>query len=159
DSGAWAFAQAVRAARSAERGATVLVVAGQIIPSGYASQYQIRTVLGDLDQVHGLDMLVIGDLLMDCMRRNLGVPRQAVEVALSTSRMRRSQAAGASPAGTHPGRLPRRSPRRTPSFDGDDIAAPCCGAAAPLVPPDEELVARVLASRSSRHAGSPVVEV
>ena len=28
DSGAWAFAQAVRAARSAERGATVLVVAG-----------------------------------------------------------------------------------------------------------------------------------
>ena len=159
DSGAWAFAQAVRAARSAERGATVLVVAGQIIPSGYASQYQIRTVLGDLDQARGLDMLVVGDLLMDCMRRNLGLSRQMVEVALSTTSMRKFQAAGAYPAAMLSGRLPRRSTRRTPYFDGDDIAAPCCGAAATLVTSDEELVAQVLASRSQRHAGSPVVEV
>ena len=159
DSGAWAFAQAVRAARSAERGATVLVVAGQIIPSGYASQYQIRTVLGDLDQARGLDMLVVGDLLMDCMRRNLGLSRQMVEVALSTTSMRKFQAAGAYPAAMLSGRLPRRATRRTPYFDGDDIAAPCCGAAATLVTSDEELVAQVLASRSDRHAGSPVVEV
>jgi len=159
DSGAWAFAQAVRAARSAERGATVLVVAGQIIPSGYASQYQIRTVLGDLDQARGLDMLVVGDLLMDCMRRNLGVSRQAVEASLSTISMRKFQAAGAYPAAMLSGRLPRRSTRRTPYFDGDDIAAPCCGAAATLVTSDEALVAQVLATRSPRHAGSPVVEV
>ena len=158
DSGAWAFAQAVRAARSAERGATVLVVAGQI-PSGYASQYQIRTVLGDLDQARGLDMLVVGDLLMDCIRRNLGLSRQMVEMALSTTSMRKFQAAGAYPAAMLSGRLPRRSTRRTPYFDGDDIAAPCCGAAATLVTSDEELVAQVLASRSERHAGSPVVEV
>ena len=159
DSGAWAFAQAVRAARSAERGATVLVVAGQIIPSGYASQYQIRTVLGDLDQARGLDMLVVGDLLMDCMRRNLGISRQAVEAGLATISMRKFQAAGAYPAAMLSGRLPRRSTRRTPYFDGDDIAAPCCGAAATLVTSDEELVAQVLAARSPRHAGSPVVEV
>jgi len=159
DSGAWAFAQAVRAARSAERGATVLVVAGQIIPSGYASQYQIRTVLGDLDQARGLDMLVVGDLLMDCMRRNLSLSRQAVEVALSTISLRKFQAAGAYPAAMLSGRLPRRSTRRTPYFDGEDIAAPCCGAAATLVTSDEELVAQVLASRSTRHAGSPVMEV
>jgi hypothetical protein len=38
DSGAWTFAQAVRSARNAERPATILVVAGQIIPAGYASQ-------------------------------------------------------------------------------------------------------------------------
>ena len=159
DSGAWAFAQAVRAARSAERGATVLVLAGQIIPAGYASQYQIRTVLGDLDQARGLDMLVVGDLLMDCMRRNLGVSRQAVEAALATVSMRKFQAAGAYPAAMQSGRLPHRSTRRTPYFDGDDIAAPCCGAAATLVTSDEELVAQVLAARSARHAGSPVVEV
>ncbi|HEY1905654.1 MAG TPA: hypothetical protein VGG91_06415 [Myxococcaceae bacterium] len=159
DSGAWAFAQAVRAARSAERGATVLVVAGQIIPSGYASQYQIRTVLGDLDQARGLDMLVVGDLLMDCMRRNLGMSRKAVEAALSSISMRKFQAAGAYPAAMLSGRLPRRSTRRTPYFDGDDIAAPCCGAAATLVTSDEELVAQVLARRSPRHAGSPVMEV
>ena len=159
DSGAWAFAQAVRAARSAERGATVLVVAGQIIPSGYASQYQIRTVLGDLDQARGLDMLVVGDLLMDCMRRNLGLTRQAVETALGTISLRKFQGAAAYPAAMLSGRLPRRSTRRTPYFDGDDIAAPCCGAAATLVTSDEELVAQVLSARSPRHAGSPVVEV
>ena len=137
----------------------MLVVAGQILPSGYASQYQIRTVLGDLDQARGLDMLVVGDLLMDCMRRNLGVSRQAIEAALATISMRKFQAAGAYPAAMLSGRLPRRSTRRTPYFDGDDIAAPCCGAAATLVTSDEDLVAQVLAARSPRHAGSPVVEV
>ena len=45
DSGAQAFAEAVRAARTAEHPATILVLAGQIIPGGDASQYQIRTVL------------------------------------------------------------------------------------------------------------------
>src|SRR5437868_14800977 len=78
DSGAWAFAQAVRAARNAEKPATILVVAGQIIPAGYASQYQIRTVLGENDQARGLDMLAIGDLLMDAVRRNSGVSRARV---------------------------------------------------------------------------------
>ena len=159
DSGAWAFAQAVRAARSSERGATVLVLAGQIIPSGYASQYQIRTVLGDLDQARGLDMLVVGDLLMDCMRRNLALSAQAIEAALAAVSMRKFQTAGAYPAAMHSGRLPRRNTRRTPYFDGDDIAAPCCGAAATLVTSDEDLVAQVLAARSARHVRSPVVEV
>src|SRR5207248_7891516 len=56
DSGAWAFVQAVRAARTAEEPATILVIAGQIIPSGYASQYQIRTGLGEADQTGGLAM-------------------------------------------------------------------------------------------------------
>src|SRR5207302_5627939 len=71
DSGAWAFAQAVRTARNAERPATILVLAGQIIPAGYVSQYQIRSVLGEDDQMRGLDMLAVGDLLMDAIRRNL----------------------------------------------------------------------------------------
>jgi hypothetical protein len=159
DSGAWAFAQAVRAARSAERGATVLVLAGQIIPSGYASQYQIRTVLGDLDQARGLDMLVVGDLLMDCMRRNLGQTRESVEAALAAVSGRKFQGALGYPAAMFSGRLPRRNTRRTPYFDGDDIAAPCCGAAATVVTSDEELVDRVRQARSPRHVSSPLVEV
>ena len=104
-------------------------------------------------------MLVVGDLLMDCMRRNLGLSRQTVEVALSTISMRKFQAAGSLPGGDALGTAAETSTRRTPYFDGDDIAAPCCGAAATLVTSDEELVAQVLASRSQRHAGSPVVEV
>jgi hypothetical protein len=158
DSGAWAFAQAVRAARSAERGATVLVLAGQIIPSGYASQYQIRTVLGDLDQAKGLDMLMVGDLLMDGMRRNLGQTRESVEAALAAVSARKFQGALSYPAAMFSGRSPRRNTRRTPYFDGDDIAAPCCGAAATVLTSDEELVERVRQARS-RHAASPLVEV
>jgi hypothetical protein len=159
DSGAWAFAQAVRAARSAERGATVLVLAAQIIPSGYASQYQIRTVLGDLDQARGLDMLVVGDLLMDGMRRNLGQTRESVEAALAAVSARKFRGALAYPSAMFSGRSPRRNTRRTPYFDGDDIAAPCCGAAATVVTSDEDLVERVRQARSARHAASPLVEV
>src|SRR5207253_2485180 len=83
DSGAWAFSQAVRAARMAEQPATILIVAGQIIPSGYASQYQIRTVLGEDDQARGLDMLAVGDLVMDAFRRNFGVSRTEMERLLA----------------------------------------------------------------------------
>jgi hypothetical protein len=159
DSGAWAFAQAVRAARLAERGATVLVLAGQIIPSGYASQYQIRTVLGDVDQARGMDMLVVGDLLMDCMRRNLGQTRSSVEAALASISARKFQAARAYPAAMLSGRNPRRNTRRTPYFDGDDIAAPCCGAAATILTPDGELIERVRGARSRRYVTHPLVEV
>jgi uncharacterized protein YjiS (DUF1127 family) len=158
DSGAWAFAQAVRAARTSERPATVLVVAGQIIPAGYASQYQIRSVLGEEDQARGLDMLVVGDLLMDTMRRTQGRTRADVEEFLARVSERKFLAAQAYPAAMHSGQAARRSARRTPYFDGSDIAAPCCGAAATIVTSDEELVAQVARARLPRHAGVPVVE-
>jgi len=158
DSGAWAFAQAVRAARTSERPATVLVVAGQIIPAGYASQYQIRAVLGEEDQARGLDMLVVGDLLMDAFRRTQGRTRAEVEEFLARASERKFLGAQAYPAAMQSGRLARRSARRTPYFDGADIAAPCCGAAATLVTSDEELVAQVVRARLGRHAGVPVVE-
>lgn len=158
DSGAWAFAQAVRAARTSERPATVLVVAGQIIPAGYASQYQIRSVLGEEDQARGLDMLVVGDLLMDTMRRTQGRTRADVEEFLARVSERKFLGAQAYPAAMHSGHMARRSARRTPYFDGSDIAAPCCGAAATIVTSDEELVAQVARARLPRHAGIPVVE-
>ena len=104
DSGAWAFAQAVRAARTAEQPATILVVAGQIIPSGYASQYQIRTVLGEDDQRRGLDMLAVGDLLMDAFRRNLGLSREEVSDFLTRVAARKFQAGAQYPAGIQAGR-------------------------------------------------------
>jgi hypothetical protein len=158
DSGAWAFAQAVRAARTSERPATVLVVAGQVIPAGYASQYQIRSVLGEEDQARGLDMLVVGDLLMDAMRRTQGRTRADVEEFLARVSERKFLGAQAYPAAMQFGRAAKRSARRTPYFDGSDIAAPCCGAAATIVTSDEELVAQVSRARLPRHAGVPVVE-
>jgi hypothetical protein len=158
DSGAWAFAQAVRAARTSERPATVLVVAGQVIPAGYASQYQIRTVLGEEDQARGLDMLVVGDLLMDAMRRTQGRSRAEVEEFLAQLSERKFLGAHAYPSAMQSGRTPKRSARRTPYFDGSDIAAPCCGAAATIVTSDEELVAQVSRARLPRHTGIPVVE-
>ncbi len=158
DSGAWAFAQAVRAARTSERPATVLVVAGQVIPSGYASQYQIRTVLGEEDQARGLDMLVVGDLLMDAMRRCFGQTRTQVEEFLARVSERKFLGAQAYPAAMQSGRTAKRSARRTPYFDGTDIAAPCCGAAATIVTSDEELVAQVARAQLPRFPGGPVVE-
>jgi hypothetical protein len=158
DSGAWAFAQAVRSARTSERPATVLVVAGQIIPSGYASQYQIRTVLGEEDQARGLDMLAVGDLLMDAMRRTQARTRAEVEALLAQASERKFRWAGAYPAAMFSGRTPERTARRTPYFDGADIAAPCCGAAATLLSSDEEVVSRVARAGLARYTGTPVVE-
>jgi len=159
DSGAWAFAQAVRAARNAERPATILVVAGQVIPAGYASQYQIRTVLGENDQARGLDMLAIGDLLMDAVRRNSGVSRAEVIALLERTSSRKFDAAKQYPAGIQAGKPFRRDSPRTPYFDANDIAAPCCGAAACVVTSDEELALRVAAARSPRYRAAAVTEV
>src|SRR5882762_7519167 len=91
DSGAQAFSEAVRAARNAERPATILVLAGQIIPGGYVSQYQIRTVLGEDDQARGLDMLAVGDLVMDVMRRSFDVPPRDLEGFLARVAARKAQ--------------------------------------------------------------------
>ena len=159
DSGAWAFAQAVRAARNAEKPATILVVAGQIIPAGYASQYQIRTVLGENDQARGLDMLAIGDLLMDAVRRSSGVSRAEVIALLERISSRKFEAAKQYPAGIQAGKPFRRDSPRTPYFDANDIAAPCCGSAACIVTSDEELALRVAAARSPRYRAAAVTEV
>lgn len=159
DAGAWAFAQAVRAARLAERPATILVLAGQLIPSGYASQYQIRTVLGEEDQARGLDMLAVGDLLMDVQRRTAGLSREEVEAHLARVSQKKLGLSAAYPAGFSSGKPSKRSARRTPYFDGNDIAAPCCGAAVTILSSDEELVARVAAARSPRYRRLPAVEV
>src|SRR5438105_12958536 len=158
-SGAWAFAQAVRAARNAEKPATILVVAGQIIPAGYASQYQIRTVLGENGQARGLDMLAIGDLLMDAVRRNSGVSRAEVIALLERISSRKFEAAKQYPAGIQAGKPFRRDSPRTPYFDANDIAAPCCGSAACIVTSDEELALRVAAARSPRYRATSVTEV
>ncbi len=159
DSGAWAFAQAVRAARNSEHPATIMVIAGQIIPAGYASQYQIRTVLGSTDQARGLDMLAVGDLLMDGARRNLGLRPDELKEFLLRVAARKFEAGARYPAGSQSGRPFKRIAPRTPWFDATDIAAPCCGAAATIITSDEELAERVAGSRSSRHRAAPVTEV
>ncbi|GAC1336327.1 MAG: hypothetical protein NVSMB23_00870 [Myxococcales bacterium] len=159
DSGAWAFAQAVRTARLAERPATILVLAGQVIPSGYASQYQIRTVLGEDDQARGLDMLAVGDLVMDIERRSLGLSTDAIEEHLAHVSARKFQLSNAYPAGFSSGKPAKRTARRTPYFDGADIASPCCGAAVTILTSDEELIARVASARTPRYRRLPLVEV
>ena len=159
DSGAQAFAEAVRAARTAEAPHTTLVLAGQIIPSGYVSQYQIRTVLGEDDQAHGLDMLAIGDVLMDVMRRNFNLGAAELESLLARVSARKAQTGANYPAGIHAGKPYRRDTRRTPWFDAADIAVPCCGAAATIVTSDEALVETIVASRGSRYRNAPVTEV
>jgi hypothetical protein len=159
DSGAQAFAEAVRAARNAERPATILVLAGQIIPGGYVSQYQIRTVLGEDDQARGLDMLAVGDLVIDVMRRSFDVPPRDLEAFLARVAARKAQVGTNYPAGINAGKPFRRDNRRTPWFDASDIAVPCCGAAATIVTSDEALVESIAASKNPRFRTVPLTEV
>jgi len=109
------------------------VLAGQIIPGGYVSQYQIRTVLGEDDQARGLDMLAVGDLVMDVMRRSFDLPPRDLEAFLARVAARKAQVGTNYPAGINAGKPFRRDNRRTPWFDASDIAVPCCGAAATIV--------------------------
>ncbi|HEY2031024.1 MAG TPA: hypothetical protein VGH20_17625, partial [Myxococcales bacterium] len=159
DSGAQAFAEAVRTARTAERPSTILVLAGQVIPAGYASQYQIRTVLGEDDQARGLDMLAVGDLLMDALRRSFGLSPAEVEAFLARVSSRKAQTGVNYPAGIHAGLPHKRDLRRTPWFDASDIAVPCCGAAATIVTSDEELIEAIAASKHPRFRTAPLTEV
>jgi hypothetical protein len=160
DSGAQAFAEAVQKARTAERPSTILVLAGQVIPAGYASQYQIRTVLGEDDQAHGLDMLAVGDLIMDSLRRSFRLPGNEVEAFLARVARRKMQAGLNYPAGINSGVPFKRTTPRTPWFDASDIAMPCCGAAATIITSDEELVEQIAASRGgTRFRTAPLTEV
>jgi hypothetical protein len=159
DSGAQAFAEAVRAARNSEHPATVLVLAGQIIPSGYVSQYQIRSVLGEDDQARGLDMLAIGDLVMDVMRRSFDLRPQELEALLARVAARKAQVGANYPAGINAGRPFRRDTPRTPWFDATDIAVPCCGAAATIVTSDDALIESIIATRNPRFRTAPLTEV
>jgi hypothetical protein len=159
DSGAQAFAEAVRAARTAEGPATILVLAGQIIPGGYVSQYQIRTVLGEDDQARGLDMLAVGDLVMDVMRRSFDLPPRELERLLARVAARKAQVGANYPAGINAGKPFRRDTRRTPWFDASDIAVPCCGAAATIVTSDEELIQSIAVSKHPRFRTAPLTEV
>lgn len=159
DSGAQAFAEAVRVARNAERPATILVLAGQIIPGGYVSQYQIRSVLGEDDQARGLDMLAIGDLVMDVMRRSFDLPPAELEAFLTRVAARKAQVGANYPAGINAGKPFRRDTRRTPWFDASDIAVPCCGAAATIVTSDDALIEAITAIRNPRFRTAPLTEV
>src|SRR3954468_9618216 len=159
DSGAQAFAEAVRAARTAEQPATILVLAGQIIPGGYVSQYQIRTVLGEDDQMRGLDMLAVGDMVMDVMRRNFDLRPRELEEFLGRVAARKAQVGANYPAGINAGKPFRRDTPRTPWFDASDIAVPCCGAAATIVTSDEALIESIAAAKPPRFRTAPLTEV
>ncbi len=159
DSGAQAFSEAVRMARTAEQPATILVLAGQIIPGGYVSQYQIRTVLGEDDQARGLDMLAVGDVVMDVMRRSFDLRPDDLEEFLARVAARKAQVGANYPAGINAGKPFRRDTPRTPWFDASDIAVPCCGAAATIVTSDDALIEAIAAAKRPRFRTAPLMEV
>src|SRR5207248_7094890 len=97
--------------------------------------------------------------LMDAVRRNSGVSRAEVLTLLERIAARKFEAAKQYPAGIQAGKPFRRDSPRTPYFDANDIAAPCCGAAACIVTSDEELALRVAAARSPRYRAAAVTEV
>jgi hypothetical protein len=162
DAGAWAFSEAVRLARADPTVRRMLVVAGQTIPSGYASQYQIRSVLGERDQGAGFDMLGAGDLWMDVIARNYAVSRDRIEALLARVAAQKQADARCYPAAIRAGfaghALPRTR-RVTPWFDEEDVAPPACGAAAVVLETGAASQLGSLGSRDPRLSGAAALEV
>ncbi|MEM9489312.1 MAG: hypothetical protein AAGC55_09215, partial [Myxococcota bacterium] len=169
DSGASAFASAVRIAQS--RPATVLVAAGQLMPSGYTGQYRIRSVFTPDEQSDGLDMMALGDALMDALRRthaDAGYDVGQCQDWLAQVRDYKVGASRAYPAaqgvsGTDPGSGDRFVTRY---FRSADVAKAGCGAAAVIVTSDPTLLGRIRRNNTgrtrratARYHNTPVVEV
>lgn len=165
DSGAGGFASAVRIAQS--RPATVLVSAGQIIPSGYMGTYRIRSVFTEDEQRQGLDMMAVGDVLMDALRRTYAGPdtdSAQCRAWLADVRARKLAAARCYPAalGVKSADPEGGGKFVTPYFRADDVAKVGCGAAAVVVTSDPDTLQRIratLALGARRHRNTPVVEV
>ena len=169
DSGASAFASAVRIAQS--RPATVLVAAGQIMPSGYTGQYRIRSVFTADEQKRGLDMMAMGDVLMDALRRTYagsGFDLARTQDWLARTRQGKLEGSRAYPAalgveGSDPGNIDRFVTRY---FRSADVAKAGCGAAAVILTSDPELLGKVrrhakarARGRGKRYRNTPVIEV
>ena len=169
DSGASAFASAVRIAQS--RPSTILVTGGQIMPSGYTGQYRIRSVFTADEQHQGLDMMAIGDLLMDALRRTHAGPGFGLAQSqqwLARARHSKLQGAKAYPAalgitGADPGSGDRFVTRY---FRSADVAKAGCGASAVILTSSPELLAKIrryakarARGRGKRYRNTPVIEV
>jgi len=158
DSGAWAFANAVRAARKTK--STILLAAGQMIPSGYAAQQRIRAVLGKADQAAGLDMLSVGDFLMDTIRRSQStLSREELRDALDGVRRRKFRASSTYPSAMLSDAEYDLAPSLTTYYKASDVAPACCGAAAVVMTSDEDLVKRICEREHERFVAVPIIEV
>ncbi|WP_428268660.1 hypothetical protein [Haliangium sp.] len=168
DTGAGAFAGAVRIAQS--RPATILVTAGQMIPYGYRGQYRIRSVFTDDEQAQGLDMMAVGDGLMDALRRAnapAAVSRERTLDWLDEVRRRKldagtGYAAALGPAAARIGIAAERFVTRY--FRAADVARAGCGAAAVVITSDPTVLAALRAHAddagwAERYANTPAVEV
>src|SRR5262249_35471234 len=101
----------------------------------------------------------IGDLLMDSLRRNLGLSRPEVGQFLERVAERKFHSGALYPPGMESGQPFRRGPQRTPYFTATDIAAPCCGAAPTSVPSEYGLAGRAARGRGPRYRTARVTEV
>src|SRR3954469_23219136 len=109
--------------------------------------------------MRGLDMLAVGDMVMDVMRRNFDLrPRELAEFPGRVA-ARKAQVGANYPEGINAGKPFRRDTPRTPWFDASDIAVPCCGAAATIVTSDEALIESIAAAKPPRFRTAPLTEV
>ncbi len=177
DTGANAFAAATRIAQS--RPATILVTAGQMIPYGYRGQYRIRSVFAEDEQERGLDMMAMGDALMDALRRSQAPARFDRERALAwleEVRERKLAAACGYPAALGTAAPPASATPRlddsaeessqrfvTRYFRAGDVARAGCGAAAVVLTSDPALLETISTGTCqhapSRYQNMPAVEV
>lgn len=167
DAGAAVFASAVHLLRGLPEEATALVGAGQTMWGGRLAIQTVARVLEDDERALGMNMIAVGDLLMErfveAWRRERrtadgslpdlasaramldGLVRRKLELATEYPAAQRSGPAG----------LPFDSPWISPFLRRDHVAPASVGACAVLLTTDDQLVSRWV----RRHGGNRVVRV
>ena len=162
DAGASVFASAVHLLRGLPEEATALVAAGQTMWGGHLAIQTVARVLEDDERAFGMNMIAVGDLLMERFaqawrregrRADGSLPTLAEAAAMVDGLVRRKlELATEYPAAQRSGAeaLPPTSPWISPWLKRDHVAPASVGACAVLMTTDEHLVSRWVRDRGAR---------
>ena len=161
DAGASVFASAVHLLRGLPEEATALVAAGQTMWGGRLAIQTVARVLEDDERAFGMNMIAVGDLLMErfaqAWRRegrradgSLPTPSEAADMIDGFVR-RKLELATEYPCAQRAGAeaLPGDSPWISPWLKRDHVAPASIGACAVLLTTDEHLVSRWVRARGA----------
>lgn len=158
DAGASAFASTVQLLRGDEAPRTALVLAGQAMPHGSEAIRAISRVLDPIDRAAHLNMLNIGDLVLDAFLRGWGLdaaarrlwPGGGAQMVAELTAHKLALSRGY-PSACRSGEAPEdRAAWFTPLMRQGDIAPATNGACAVLLTTDRELTQAWVASSGAR---------
>lgn len=162
DAGASVFASAVHLLRGLPEEATALVTAGQTMWGGRLAIQTVARVLEDDERAFGMNMIAVGDLLMERFaqawrregrRADGSLPSAADAAAMIDGFVRRKlELATEYPSAQRSGAeaLPADSPWISPWLKRDHVAPASIGACSVVLTTDEHLVSQWVRDRGAR---------